>query len=850
MIILEHFNNQFIIPSRYCFSVSKSRGTSGSDEALVAVIDGPELLLTNFRSFVVPPPMCSFKLTVDRNINGIGFIKDEFDRDSNQFFILTESRELKIYQCVFESSNNGITKKLKEVQLLNEITIPGDRLPLHYRLINETTLVYSTGKTIYLLNSNGESDELSLENEPIVALETMDDSLLVGVLDGAMVKVKLNLIDCKFESSPEELFPMSVLCEQHEVITLANQEPKVFSLNPGEMLYLNGVQHLADITSMLQTGNYLAVTTVDELKFINLIDQNSTSERKIERGGLLVTIVPHDSRTVLQMPRGNLETIKPRTLSVGIVGRLLDTCEYAKCYDILRRERINLNLIVDHNPDKFFDNMAAFINQVNNPNWLNLFFAELRNEDVTQTIYQQQYAKLAPSSGSITPGYSATGKIEFICQRFCEMVEASALGDAKWLTLPKITSYVKRGNLEAALGIIWHLKCNESETSTEAEVENVTADDALKYLLYLVNVDELFNVALGMYDFDLVLFVARKSQKDPKEYLPFMNGLKQLKETYRKFQIDLHLKRYQKAVVNGIQCDPEHFEECLKVIKDQGLYGHAMDALTDETDERYQRIALQYGDYLREKGRLKEAGYMYERSGDLPSALSCAQKSLQWQRCIALKRRIGANEEEMKQLAENLVTLLAEKGHYSEAVELCATLLKDQKRQFKLLIEGNLFEKALYEARSENDRVEIKEAFDGYWNSLLVSLEEDASLFRTQKQRLLQVRKEKFDNAANPDNEFVLDCDLYSDTTSLRSSQHTGGTRGTGKSFRSSKNRRKHERKLLNLKEGNVFEDIALIDSLHGLVAKITNQQGNVKETLQAAVALNLIAEGRKLQVG
>jgi elongator complex protein 1 len=35
----------------------------------------------------------------------------------------------------------------------------------------------------------------------------------------------------------------------------------------------------------------------------------------------------------------------------------------------------------------------------------------------------------------------------------------------------------------------------------------------MKYLLFLVDVNELYDVALGSYDFDLVLMVAEKSQK-------------------------------------------------------------------------------------------------------------------------------------------------------------------------------------------------------------------------------------------------------------------------------------------------------------------------------------------------
>lgn len=41
----------------------------------------------------------------------------------------------------------------------------------------------------------------------------------------------------------------------------------------------------------------------------------------------------------------------------------------------------------------------------------------------------------------------------------------------------------------------------------------VSPAEALKYILFLVDVNEMFDVALGTYDFDLVLMVAEKSQK-------------------------------------------------------------------------------------------------------------------------------------------------------------------------------------------------------------------------------------------------------------------------------------------------------------------------------------------------
>lgn len=72
--------------------------------------------------------------------------------------------------------------------------------------------------------------------------------------------------------------------------------------------------------------------------------------RRLERGSKIVTVVPHDSKVVLQMPRGNLETIHPRALVLSMVRRDLDALEFKSAFVTMRKHRINLNLIHDHNP--------------------------------------------------------------------------------------------------------------------------------------------------------------------------------------------------------------------------------------------------------------------------------------------------------------------------------------------------------------------------------------------------------------------------------------------------------------------------------------------------------------------
>ena len=50
-------------------------------------------------------------------------------------------------------------------------------------------------------------------------------------------------------------------------------------------------------------------------------------------------------------------------------------------------------------------------------------------------------------------------------------------------------------------------------TDSENESPHINAKEVLKYLLFLVDVNEMYDIALGTYDFDLVMMVAEKSQK-------------------------------------------------------------------------------------------------------------------------------------------------------------------------------------------------------------------------------------------------------------------------------------------------------------------------------------------------
>ena len=146
----------------------------------------------------------------------------------------------------------------------------------------------------------------------------------------------------------------------------------------------------------------------------------------------------------------------------------------------------------------------------------------LSNEDTTLTFYKDYYESKPLTNNLNTKNEQ---KLKDICSKLIEICEQK---DDKKYFLVTLSCYAKLKDLEKALVKINRTK-NESNT--------IAVDEGLRHLLYKVDVNELFDVSLGTYNFDLVLMVAEKSQKDPKEYLPFLNDLKKLEENHMKYKI-------------------------------------------------------------------------------------------------------------------------------------------------------------------------------------------------------------------------------------------------------------------------------------------------------------------------
>lgn len=104
--------------------------------------------------------------------------------------------------------------------------------------------------------------------------------------------------------------------------------------------------------------------------------------------------MPSNMSLVLQMPRGNLETINPRPLVMAIVRQdikryvlrhirselVLIACfsgEYGKAFAACRKHRVDLNVFVDQDRDHFVHNLSQFVEQVDDVDYINLFLTNI-----------------------------------------------------------------------------------------------------------------------------------------------------------------------------------------------------------------------------------------------------------------------------------------------------------------------------------------------------------------------------------------------------------------------------------------------------------------------------------------
>ncbi|KAK2514103.1 elongator complex protein 1 [Columba livia] len=863
-------------------------GDNSQHMANVAVIDGDKVLVTAFQHAVVPPPMCTYELQLQQAVNQVAFHTDP--KRSGDMAVLGADNKISLYRYGQSTVNdttvkfgavggNGF-KAAVETPYLDKtyrVDVGSDNNevmnPLGLRFLtwlpDDSFLVVGQGQHAALsvlhhltavphaagaeeerlalrLSVPVDGEVISLFCSPVtktVALQLADRQILKYLWEAPTPVLE----PWRTSSGAAVRFPYP--CVQTS-ITRINGEEVILGLTDRCRFFVNDIEVASNITSFATYNEFLLVTTNSHtcqcfcLKNISVqalqaglssAAPNSETLRKVERGSRIITVVPQDTKVVLQMPRGNLETVHHRALVLAQIRKWLDRLMFREAFQCMRKLRINLNLLYDHNPKVFLENTETFIRQIDSVNYINLFFTELKEEDFTKTMYPS-----LNGSGNAQPHqYPDQNKVNLVCDVM--RVAMEHINPQKYC-LSILTAHVKKSPPELEIAL---QKVHDLRESITPDVKAVSAEEALKYLLFLVDVNELYDYSLGTYDFDLVIMVAEKSQKDPKEYLPFLNTLQKMEANYQRYTIDRHLKRYTKALAHLSKCGPEHFSEFLNLVKDQNLYCEALKLYPSSTQE-YKDISDAYGEYLIQKQLYEQAALIFARAGIFAKALDAFQNCGSWQQALCMASRLGYTKDKLSSLARSMTGKLVEQRRHAEAAILLEQYTQDYEEAVLLVLEGSLWEEALRlihkYGRLDILETNFKPAILEAQKSQLTFLDSQKTAFLHHRSRLQVVRELKqkaCESLQDYDMPHCPELDLFSETSSVVTASDMNSKYSHSNSrisARSSKNRRKAERKRYSLKEGSPFEDMALLEALGENVRAVETVKGDIHILLKQLV--------------
>ncbi|ODV87518.1 hypothetical protein CANARDRAFT_194619 [[Candida] arabinofermentans NRRL YB-2248] len=898
-----------IVDMTYC--INSGPTAIPYDQGMTLVTDGNTCLITPFSLANVPPPMSLREIMVDDPI-----VDMSVSQSSSIFAILTNNHlnivqvDLKrlitnvkhpelvstIDKSIFANDNNN--EQLRQCCIINNDTVAvlfdSDNFS-RIALIDITDL-----QTPQLLHIQ----DVLLPK--VVLLKSSSDmsQLTYETVDGSIYL--LNTIT--FETTLITKFPQ--LCNDYNVIQLPINDNEwetnddntsklaCFGMSQNGKLFINDKTLCSGITSLLLTESHLLYTTAQhQLKFVHLInnkslfgsaseenildssaDDHDERTRMIERGSLLVTAMPSKASVILQAPRGNLETICPRIMVLTGVRDDIKNKRYKDAFLTCRTHRISLDILHDYNPELFYKNIELFIKQIDKVEYIDLFLSCLLEEDVTETKYKEtlsQVDDLNMKSQELYQQHQVYQNLQNLSivdtdelfkkpigkekiSKICEAILSVLLqpeNKSKYIqTITTAYACQHPPKIEDALNLI-------GTFNNESEIEK-----SVQHLCFLLDVNKLYNIALGIYNIPLALVIAQQSQKDPKEYLPFLQNLHIQTDLRKKFMIDTHLKKFEKALDSLTLIPntetPNIDDEILEYVIDKDLYKHALGIYRYKKD-KFNVILKAYADHLESTQEYIEAGIIYEQLDLYSKALENYILAKKWKESIALVLRPELKSQ-LKDVAERLITSLSDSHDYSSAAYIEFKFMNNIEESLKLYCKQYAYEDAIMLCIEENkpELVEsiIDPALGEGFGTIAELLADCKSQITSQLNRLRELRDKKQqdpfafygeagENGDTPDNVSIAASETSTkESFFTRYTGKTGGTAKTGASRRTAKNKRREERKRARGKKGTIYEEEYLIQSIGRLVDRLSQTQPEAIRLIEGLLRRKMTEQAHQIQ--
>ena len=858
----------------------------GNDSGMTLVTDGSTVKITPLSMANVPPPISFRELDINGNINDLAVSKS-----NEKYAVLSSEGDIYFSELSLADMKQGKHPKVNHQISRDKYITDSNEVAKQIAFIKDLFVAVAIdsplGSRIALfevddINNPFMNESVNITTK-IVLLKSRADfnTVIIELVDNRVVE-----LDSTLDSKEIVKFPQ--LCRDIEVSFKENtQQYEAFGISRNGKLFCNENHVVSGVTSLKITESHLLFTTVQSKLcfihlnssqenyeiFLNLTNENIVDERirQVERGSILVNVMPTKYSAVLEAPRGNLETICPRIMVLSAIRKFIKQKNYKDAFITCRTHRIDLDILHDYDPELFFNNVETFINQISKVEYLDLFVSCLHEEDATVTKYRETInddgitqEEIKRDGDTLQPAFRKKfhhkkekvfanfndSKVNRICEAILNVLLKPEYFTKYLQTILTAYACEKPANLTEALTLIGNMDNQEQK------------ETAVTHLCFLQDVNKLYRTCLGLYDVKLTLVIAQQSQMDPKEYLPFLQNLHVQPELQRKFLIDDYLKNYELALKWLHEQGETAHEEFDDYVVLHELYKPALKIYTyDKT--RTNTVMGLFAEHLREKKDYGEAGVIFEYLADLENALQCYVMAKKWKQALSLVEKASDLSEKLIETAEKLVESLTDDHKYSDAAEIEYQFLGNVEASIKLYCKQYWYDHAILLAEKSKKPELIESIVDVQINEgfgVIAELLADCKgQMNSQLKRLRELRTKKQedpfsfygtpDDLDTPDNVSVAASET-STTPSFftRYTGKTAGTAKTGASRRTAKNKKREERKRAKGRKGTIYEEEYLIKSVGRLLERLDQTQPDTLKLIEGLLRRHMKEQAYQIQ--
>lgn len=674
----------------------------------VAHINGFFLNISIFQEHILPPPLYTYQIKMDRPMRQI-----IFGVHTNSFAVIFHDFTVKVYSYTASS--------YKEIQKHPNVVPSNNFLCYNFVYDDLNMQILSCGRTPdtakQIVTYNMMTEELTFSHELDNRFNQTEKHFdLVPVTTTEKDKFYFALLkDCKytiyrnFEGHSTRFIETEYVWSNFENtrgnVYIARVDNVLYSFyKEDSKLYLNGIKIHNKITSMIFDQEFLLLTTMNDHLIAITINKESLElmqkgdfdlffNRSIPSKSVILCMIPAQRQVVLYLTnRDETEVITPRIMSISKIDKLLDEKKHISAYRIARSDRINSNVLYDMNPKRFINDIENFVRNVFYVEMIDQFLLSLDNDDNTTC---KTYGYVVDDKWKI-PDDGLTKK-----QRISNSIVAAMKAiDQPYYLQSIVTAYHILGTVEGLkLALIELFQAKKMHEKGKAQYRK-TPSAILQHFLTVAQFDPLYEAALILDKTELTKWLLSLSHIDPLEYMPFLKEIETLPPNYRKYKIYMQVKDYEDAFKFLLRSEKIPDVDTLAMIK-YLLSKHDLYKLVIQYMERsspfYVDVMLHYAQHMREEDRINEAGVIFFNLGKeyYIDAFQCFCKATNTKEAIIVGKLIN-NEPELRRIFVDLVKTLISLKRHQEAAIIYEEILHNPEQAFITLVAGEHWTGANY----------------------------------------------------------------------------------------------------------------------------------------------------------